>query len=252
MLLLLDSHEAGPPPPPTETDVPRQSEIRNWTAVITSALAVGNTANGVVHTDATAGYPDVPALTETGYLTIVDFGWTVAGRLILFDRLFGAGAYSFDANVTLASQPSFASRVPNGNYKGLELWIEAVTAFTGNPSFQINYLDDVDAAGDTGVIGSGAALTVGRMFRMPLQAGHRGIKRLDRVRCTVATAGTFNVWIMRRLWRGRVRSANDGDVHNMMRTGCRQVYGDSALFVAVQPDSTASGIPELMFEVTDT
>jgi hypothetical protein len=214
-------------------------------------LAVGNTANGLVHTDATAGYPTINAFSGLGYLTRVEFGWNVAGRLTVFDRLFSCGAYSFNADTSLTTQPSYSGRVPGTDYRGLELWCEAVTAFTGNPSFQINYLDEGGAAGDTGVIASGAALTVGRMFRMPLAAGDSGVQRIDRVRCSVASVGTFNVHVMRRLWSGRVLAANDGDVHDLMRTGAPQVYGDSALFVSLSTDGTASGLPELTLELAD-
>jgi hypothetical protein len=214
-------------------------------------LSSGNTANGVVPTDATAGYPTVNAVSVTGYLTRIEFGSTVACRLALFDRLFGCGAYAFNADTTLASQPSFASRVPATDYKGLELWAEAVTAFTGNPSFQVNYLDEGAAAGDTGVVASGAALIVGRMLRIPLAAGDNGISQITRVRGTVATAGTFNIWVMRRLWSGRIISANDGDVHDLFRTGMPQIYGDSALFLQVIADSTSSGLPEITAELAD-
>lgn len=214
-------------------------------------LNVGNTANGLVHTDATAGYPTINAISGTGYLTRVEFGWTVAGRMNLYDRLFSCGAYAFNANVTLASQPSYSSRVPLADYRGLELWVEAVTAFTGTPSVQVNYIDQGGAAGDTGVVSCGAALIVGRMFRLPLASGDSGVQQIVQVRGTVATAGTFNVHVMRRLWSGRVLAANDGSVHDLFSTGAPQVYADSALFMQVQPDSTASALPEATLEIAD-
>jgi hypothetical protein len=214
-------------------------------------LALANTANGIVPDDSLAGYPMLRTINGDGRLTRIEWGWTVAGRLALFDRLFGAGAYGFNADVTLASQPGFSARVPDSDYRNLQLWIEAVTAFTGSPSFEVNYLDQDGVAGDTGVVASGAALTVGRLFRMPLAAGDSGIQRVDRVRCTVATAGTFNVWIMRKLWRKRVKVANDGDTDDLFRTGAPKMYDTMALFPFVQPDSTASGVPELTVEIAD-
>lgn len=215
------------------------------------ALNAGNTANGIVPTDALAGYPVINALGANGYLSGIDFSSTIACRLTLYDRLFSAGAYAFNANVTLASQPSYAGRVPGGNYSGLQLWIEAVTAFTGSPSFQINYLDQAGNAGDTGVIGSGAALTIRRMFQMPLAAGDNGIQQIVQVRGTVATAGTFNVNVLRPLWTGRVPLANSGDVHDMLKTGLPQIYADSALFVVIHADGTSSGLPYMNIEVAD-
>jgi hypothetical protein len=216
-------------------------------------LAVGNTANGIVPTPSSpaAGYPQVRAINGTGYVTRVEFGWTVAGRLMLYDRLFSAGAYAYNADTTLASQPSYAGRVPAADYSGLELWVEAVTAFTGTPSVEVNYLDQGGAAGDTGVVSCGAALTVGRSFRMPLAAGDVGLQQITRVRGTVATVGTFNVHVMRKLWEGRVLVANDGDVHDMLKTGAPVVYPTSAFFVLVQPDGTSSALPDVTVEVAD-
>lgn len=213
-------------------------------------LNVGNTANGLVPTDAVAGYPIIGAPTGDVYVSGVEFGGTSACRFVLFDRLFVAGAYAFNANVTLASQPSYASRVPGGDdFKNLELWIETVTAFTGTPSFQINYLDQDGAAGDTGVISAGAALTLRRCQLQPLAVGDVGIQRIDQVRCTVATAGTFNVMVLRRLWQGRVITANWGDVHDLLRTGMPMIYRDSALYVLILTDGTTSGVPEMSIEV---
>lgn len=213
-------------------------------------LAVGNTANGLVPTDATAGYPEINAfgVGAKGYLSGVEFFSTVSGRLSLFDTLFSAGAYSFNANTTLSSQPSYSSRVPGGtDYSNTELWIEAVTAFTGNQSIAVTYTNQAGTTGcSTGTIATGVAPTVGRMLRLPLQAGDTGIRKIDSVVSTVATAGTFNVHIMRRLWTGRVGLANDGDVHDLLRIGFPEIYADSALRLVVAADGTSTGLPELL------
>lgn len=214
-------------------------------------LAVGNTANGIVPTDALAGYPAINTISGTGYIGSIDYGWTVTGRLHLYDCLFSAGAYAYNADVTLASQPSFAGRVPGATYNGFELWLEAVTAFTGNQTCQINYLDQGGAAGDTGAIATGVAPIIGRMYRMPLATGDSGISQLVRVRSSVSTVGTFNVHIMRPLWTGRVIMANYGDTHDMLKTGLKQIYDTSALRVVVQPDSTATALPQLYIQVCD-
>lgn len=39
--------------------------------------------------------------------------------------------------------------------------------------------------------------------------------------------------------------ANDGDVHDLAKTGMPILFADSALMLAVAADSTSSGIPEL-------
>jgi hypothetical protein len=218
-------------------------------------LNVGNTANGLVPTDATAGFPIINAFggSATGYLTMLDFSNTVTSRLRLYDRVFHAGAYAYNANTTLASQPSYASRMPGGtDFTGTELWIEAVTAFTGNLSVAVTYTNQSGTAGrTTGTVATGAALIVGRMLQLPLQAGDTGVQMVQSVVGSVATAGTFNVVIARPLWMGRVPVANSGDVHGLDKVGLPIVFDNSAFQVAVCADSTATGLPEVIFEVAN-
>lgn len=217
-------------------------------------LAGTSTANGVVPTDATAGCMPINTFGggATGYLSRVEFGSTVACRQRLFDMLFKAGAYAFNANTALSAQPSFSGRVPGGtDFNAIEIWIEAVTAFTGNPTFTITYTNQAGTAGRIATLAAGLAPTLGRKLQIPLQAGDSGVQLITNVQCTVATVGTFNVLVQRKLWSGRVRSANDGDVHGWDKTGGAQVWDTSAVVLDVAPDSTATGIPEVNFDIVN-
>lgn len=219
-------------------------------------LAGTSTAAGVVPTDATQGFPTIDAFpgANRGYLAGVQFGNSVAGRLYIYDLLFKAGAYSFNSNVSLAAQPSFASRVPSGtDFRNLEVWVEAVTAFTGNPTITLGYQKEDNATGgrSTGAIAFGLAPTVGRLTRMPLQAGDEGISKLESVLCAVASVGTFNVLIMRRLWQGRITQIGAGDVHTSKQTGNPEVWADSALYMTTAPDLTATGFPEITMMIAN-
>jgi hypothetical protein len=216
-------------------------------------LAGTNTANGVVPTDATVGFPLINAFAggATGYISNVSFGSTVPCRITLYDCLFKAGAYAFNANVALTAQPSYSSRVLGGtDFTNTEIWIEAVTAFTGNQSIAITYTNQAGTTGrTTGTIATGVAPIVGRMLQLPLAAGDTGVQKIESVVSTVSTAGTFNVLVLRRLWAGRVIVANWGDTHDFLKTGMPIVFADSALMPIVQPDSTATGLFELVAEV---
>jgi hypothetical protein len=217
-------------------------------------LAVGNTTNGLVPDDTVAGVAGINTFgaSATGYLAGVEFASTVACRMMIVDRLFHAGAYAYNAAVTLTAQPSYSARVPGGNYAGLQIWIECVTAFTGNPSVAVTYTNQAGtAARTTGTFATGTALTLGRMMQLPLQAGDTGVQKIESVTATVATAGTFNVLVLRPLWMGRVPIANSGDVHSWDRIGFPQVYDTSCLQVLINADSTSSGIPELMLDVVN-
>jgi hypothetical protein len=217
-------------------------------------LNVGNTANGLVHTCATAGYPVINAFggSAIGYVSKVEFGSSVPCWIDLYDRLFVAGAYAFNANVTLTSQPSYSSRVPGGtDYMGLQLWLEAVTAFTGSLSINVGYNDQAGAASTTGVIATGIAPILGRCIQLPLAAGDNGIQRLNSVVATVSTVGTFNLMVLRPLWSGRCMIVGAGDVHDLLRTGMVQVFADSALYMLITADSTATGIPDTIIEIAN-
>ena len=218
-------------------------------------LAIGNTTTGIVPTKILAGYPTINAFAggAIGYISALQFGSSVACRLNLFDCLFSAGAFAFNAAATLSTQPSYAARVPNGtNFNGTEIWIEAVTAFTGNQSIAVTYTNQDGVTGrTTGTIATGVAPIVGRMLQLTLQAGDTGVQKIESVTSTVSTAGTFNVHVMRRLWSGRVRIANDGDNHDFLKIGMPQVFADSALRLVVTADSAATGIHELLIDIAN-
>lgn len=217
-------------------------------------LAGTNTANGLVPTDATAGFPLIDAFGgSNGYISSVQFANTVPCRIKLYDCLFKAGAYAFNAATALTAQPSYSGRVPGGtDYSGTELWIEAVTAFTGNQSIVVTYTNQAGVAGKTtGVIATGVAPIVARMLQLPLAAGDTGIQKIESVTSTVSTVGTFNVLVMRRLWMGRVMVANGGDVHDFIRLGMPEIFATSALKIMVIPDGTATGLPDVSFEIVN-
>lgn len=215
-------------------------------------LAGSSTAAGVVPTDATAGYPRIDAFSGSniGYLGAVNFGNTVACRLAIFDRLFLAGAYAFNANTALASQPSYSGRLPGTDYRGLQIWAETVTAATGNQTWNVTYTNESGTGSrTTGAVGIGAAPTVGRCWQLPLQAGDLGVQKIDNVQGGTGTAGTANIMVLRPLWQGRVLATNYADVHDFAKTMMPQIYEDSALYVMVNADSTSSGLPEMLVDL---
>lgn len=216
-------------------------------------LAGTSTANGVVPTDATAGFPPINAFSgaNSGYLTGIHFGSSVACRIRLLDMLFKAGAYAFNANQALSSQPSYSGRCPGGSFVGLELWAECTAAFTGNPTFTITYTNQAGTTGRTATLAAGLAPTVGRMLQIPLQAGDTGIQKIDNVACSVATVGQFNILVLRPIWSGRVGSNSAGGSHGPDMTDLWPVFSDSALFSMIATDSTAIGIHELLFSISN-
>ena len=215
-------------------------------------LAGTSTTAGVVPDDSTAGCPPINTFGggATGYIGTLDFGSSVASRFRIYDMLWKGGAYAFNASVSLSSQPSYSARIPGGDYKGTQIWLETVTAFTGNQSIAVTYTNQDGVAGrTTGTIATGVAPTVGRMRQLPLQDGDTGVQKIESVTSTVATVGTFNVLVLRYLASGRIRINNDGDTKGPDKLGLPIVYDTSALFVMVATDSTSSGVPELQISI---
>ncbi len=239
----------------------RTGVAANWFSVFDVAgnpgagtLAGSSTTTGTVPTDATAGCPTINAFGggATGYLAQVEFGSSVACRIKLFDLLWKGGAYAFNANTSGNTPTSFSSRVPGGtDFGDTQIWLEQVTAGTGVQNVNVTYTNQAGTAGrTTGTIAT-AANIVGRMWQLPLQSGDTGVQGVTGVVGSVATVGTFNILVLRPLWSGRVKIANDGDVHDLSKTGLPELYADSALFLAVAPDSTATGIPELALVIAN-
>lgn len=212
---------------------------------VAGTLAGTSVAAGVVPTDATTGapifYPEVG--TEEIKLGFIRMMNAVPARVYIYDLLWKAGAYAFNANQALAAQPSFAARLPGTDYNTVEMWMECVTTFTGNPAFIITYLDG-GGVSRTATGGSPSiAFSSRRMHRFGLQAGTFGVSQVNNVLCATATVGTFNILLMRRLWQGRINVGGVPAFFDHFKTGAVQFYADSCLYLVVQPDASAATGP---------
>ena len=260
-------------------------------------LAVGNTANGIVYTKATAGFPSFPdAPAGKGWwLAMMDGQSSVAGQRDIYDFIFSTGAHAFNANQTLTAQPSIDDRLrvapphavltafnagdtitsgsapikayvctvggvsgaasaPNTtgsaivdgtctwqyqgnglNYANLEILVEEVAAGTGNQSVSVGYSTMADygvtltTTRSSGAQGIGAALIAGRCFRLPLQSGDKNIARLDSIIGTVATVGTFNVHLVRKITSHQAFNSPFSEVRGYDRTGLAYIPNNAAL-----------------------
>lgn len=214
------------------------------------ALAGTNTANGIVPTKADQGYPKFADFVNTGYVGKITNNNTITGVTMIYDTLFEAGAYSFNADTTLAAQPSYASRLPNTDYRNLELWIEFVTAFTGNPTFTIDYTNQDGTTGRQTVQASPVTATAARMIRIPFFDGDSGIQKIERVRCTVASAGTFNVLVLRPIAMVPCFGGGSAEL-SIFESGCSQVFSTSAFRTIQQTFTTGSGFQNSYIELFD-
>lgn len=219
-------------------------------------LALTTALTGVIPTDATAGYPLLNAFGggATGYLTGVKYYSSVIQRLELWDRLFGINvSLASLATTTLSGASSYLGRTPDGAAYGTRLFLEMTTAAAAATTVTVNYTNQSGTSGrTTGATASLSGFTVYRLVEMPLQAGDSGIQSIQSVVVGgTAGAGAVNVIVLRPLWNSRVPSANGGDVHGLDKVGAPIIYDTSALFLTCIPDSTSTGIPDLLLEVSN-
>ena len=131
------------------------------------------------------------------------------------------------------------------------------TVTLSNPSatattINVTYTNEAGTAGrTTGATASLSGFTTPRIVRMPLQAGDKGVQLIQSVTVggTVATAGAFNVLLVRSLAELDVRTVNGADVQGWDALGGPEVFDTSCLCVATQADSTASQLFSLGFSI---
>lgn len=222
-------------------------------------LAGTDVVAGVVPTDATAGFPVIDSFSgEAGFIHEIEvcagLVSSPGSRWSLNDLLYKAGAYAFNAAQVLAGQPSYASRVPSGDYAGLEIWFEATSAWTGNPTIDVTYTNEAGVAGRACPTLVSTAHVVGRMTQLALQDGDRGVQKIESVTSTIATAGDFNILVLRPLWRhGRVPHAGGAGTSVLFgpaQTNLVKVYDDSALYPIGSGDATFNTTnPEMVISI---
>lgn len=218
-------------------------------------LAVGNTTTGVLFDDTTAGAPLVTAFggSATGYLAAGRYRNSVAASLILYDRLWGAGAVSLTSAATtnFASQPSVTGRLPGGtDYGNLDILFEITTNATGSGTASVGYTNQAGTGSrSTGTVTIGA-INSPRVVICPLQAGDQGVQKIDSMTVVAAaTAGAANVILARRLGVFDIRVANACDAQAWDMTGGPVMFATSALWGVIVADSTSSGLPSLDLDI---
>lgn len=216
--------------------------------------AAGNTANGTVPTATTTGAPAIVDFSGgVGKLTrlrVSQHNNQATYECVLFDRLFSAGAYAFNANTTLTAQPSFSSRIPGGtDYSGLQIWYETVTSPTGVQSVAVTYTDQSGNTGHTTGTISVGNISAATMLQLPLQAGDCGVQKIESVVGTVASAGTFSITVLRPIARFVIPAISPVDLtYGMDALGAPQVWSDSCFALAFYGNSNQP-IIDAMLEI---
>lgn len=160
---------------------------------------------GEITTSATSGA--MPIVSATGgrdlYMTQAWGTGTVAGTLLLYDRLYHIGGLNGTTTTAQTVQGSPASPQLTRNVSGLGnfAFVEIYTAIgTTSRNITMSYTNELGVSGRTSVataIGAAGFLEISRVILLTLQSGDKGIQSVQSVtiNTSTGTAGNFGVTI---------------------------------------------------------
>ena len=203
-------------------------------------------AGGAIPTRATVGaLPIANAATAPLNLLKAVMSGTVAGSLIVYDRLYAVSGFS-GAVATLQSitTPPTINR-PNGNGDDVEIWGEVYTAMGATAAtFTALYTDQGGTTGQAATYVMPAnALTVGQMVPFALAAGDTGVRALASLQLSISTgtAGDFGLTLLRRIAEIPLNIPNVPIIADLFGLGKPQIEVDACLALMVQCTTTTTG-----------
>jgi hypothetical protein len=222
-------------------------------------LAGTNTASGVALSAPFTGFQTIQNTGSSNYYLgevayNVGDNNTVTANVssgLIIDLLYKAGPYPFNANTTLTSQPSIASRVPNGDYSSVVIAFESVTSFTNNPTVTVGYVNQsgVSSRFTTTTTFSGAGSGPGSISILPFQLGDSGAQRINSVQCTTSTAGTFNILMFRILGRVSYDRMEGYSKTDILNSGLVEVYPTSLITLLQSSPTGTTTLHSFCFEI---
>lgn len=199
----------------------------------------------------------IPTRTTTGALPIANAAsaplnllkavlqGTVAGSVILYDRLYAVSGFA--GNVTTLQSitaPPTINR-PDGNGADVELWGEVYTAMGATGT--VMTATYTDQAGNTGQAATytqpANALSVGQMVPFKLAADDTGVRALASLQLSISTgtAGDFGLTLLRRIAEIPLTLANVPTLLDLFGLGKPLIDVDACLALMVQCTSTTTG-----------
>jgi hypothetical protein len=201
-------------------------------------LAVGNTTTGVLFDDTYTGAPIITDFVSgnTGYIKSGNMGQASTGSLWLYDRIWGVGAISLTslATTTFSSQPSYSGRLPTGANYAVDVFIEMVTTASATATtVDVTYTNENGINSRSFNQNNVSGFPNYRLTPLSLQNGDKGVQSIDSVTVggTVATTGSFNIIVARRLAEFHSEVETLSDRQNWDLLGMPQVFDTSCLWL---------------------
>lgn len=214
-----------------------------WRVGGNPGAAAAGPANGssAALTRTSTGALPLQAPSNTSYLAAFDAQGSVAGTLLLCDRIA-----EFGVNAAVNTSQAMGSVTLPARATGLtdiEAWIEVETALgatqTGN--ITVTYLDQAGGAGTAAAITQFAASSpIGRAQPIVLAAGDTGVTDIETVQLTTASTGKFNIVMRRVLCPLTIVAVADGKNLGYPETDLETIGDNACLELIWLPQGTTA------------
>lgn len=212
------------------------------------AGAFDTTLNGLALSAPQNGQiPFTNPATGNAYLARLAGTATIAGMLLLCDRLWHNGGYTITStSAQNSTTPAWPARSADGTANGegvlLGCEISAVTG-AGTPTITSVYTNQAGTASKTAVnlLATVAASAAGSFYFMGLQSGDTGMRSLQSITLNATwTSGTMNMVAYRILAALEIGGAFVPNAIDALTSGMPRLYNDSVPFLLFVPSAVTS------------
>jgi hypothetical protein len=178
---------------------------------------------------------------------------TIAGTLILVDRLWSCSGMGFtNATYTVTSPGTLPARITD-NGLGCQIWVEQfVAAGAASGTLTINYKNPADGA-EAGIIPAVvSAPLIGQMQPVPMATGATGVRSIvSAVNSATWTSGSWGVTIVKPIAAISLPLAGIGNTLDWATLGLPDILPDACLSFIWQGGAATANQVMTRFEIID-
>lgn len=191
--------------------------------------------------------PFTNPVSGNSYLARLQGGATIAGTLLLCDRLWHNGGFTITSNTAQTiNSAAFPARDNNGstNGEGVILGLEiSAAAGAAAPTITVSYTNSDNTASRTATNSFPTANSpaAGSFFPIGLQAGDKGVRSVQSLTLSVSwVSGTMNLVAYRVLAALELTGAFVPNAIDALTSGFPRLYDGSVPFLIFIPSTTTS------------
>jgi hypothetical protein len=195
--------------------------------------------SGYTASQATAGALPLTNATVKNRIAALRAGMSVAGSLLLADRLWSCSGMGFAAaTYTVTTPGSLPARITD-NGAGCMVFIEQfVPTGAWSGTITLNYVNAAGSSVSSVIPAAVSAPVAGQMQRFPISDGIRSVTSV--VTSATATSGSFGVTIVKPILEIECLLANIFNTFDWQKTGLAEILNDACPMLIQQATATTA------------